>query len=118
MANSSDSSLNQAFTVLSEVLGRLEAAADVAAQERAQSAAAREGAQAEITASWQEHTAQIEADLAALQSENSFLKEDNLRLSNQLQQLQRDYLELQASAGNALNRLDVTVKQLDLLLEH
>lgn len=110
--------LNEAFALLSETLSRLEASADIAAYERAQSAAQREGAQAEISASWQEHTVQLEAAMADLESQNTFLKEDNLRLSNQLQQLQRDYLELQQAAGSALTRLDGTVKQLDLLLEH
>jgi cell division protein ZapA len=48
------------------------------------------------------------------QGENQFLKADNVRLSNQLQQLQCDYLALQEEAGNAVGRLDATVKQLDL----
>lgn len=111
-------SLNDAFARLSHALSTLEAAADVAAHERAQSSSAREDAQAQISAGWQEHTVQLEAAMATLQSENDFLKQDNLRLANQLQQLQRDYLELQQAAGNALTRLDGTVKQLDLLMEH
>lgn len=111
MASGSDNSLNQAFAALSDALARLEASAEIAAHERAQSTASREGAQAEVSASW-------EAELQGIQSENTFLKEDNLRLSNQLQQLQRDYLALQETAGSALGRLDGTIKQLDLLLEH
>lgn len=111
MASGSENTLNQAFAALSDALARLEASADVAAHERAQSLHARDGAQAEVTASW-------EATLQEIQSENTFLKEDNLRLSNQLQQLQRDYLALQETAGSALGRLDGTIKQLDLLLEH
>lgn len=111
MASGSENSLNNAFAALSDALARLEANAEIAAHERAQSLATREGAQAEITASW-------EATLQEIQSENTFLKEDNLRLSNQLQQLQRDYLALQETAGSALGRLDGTIKQLDLLLEH
>lgn len=111
MASGSENTLNQAFAALSDALARLEANAEIAAHERAQSLDARAGAQAEIAASW-------EAQLQDVQSENTFLKEDNLRLSNQLQQLQRDYLALQESAGNALGRLDGTIKQLDLLLEH
>lgn len=118
MADTAESPLNQAFAALSDTLARLEAAAEIAAYERAQSAAAREGAQAEISAGWQDHTAQLEATIADVESQNAFLKEDNLRLSNQLQQLQRDYLALQATAGSALGRLDGTIKQLDLLLEH
>lgn len=118
MASGSTSPLNEAFSSLSNALAQLEAAVDIATHERAQSAARREEAQAEISANWQAHNNQIEATLADIQSENNFLKEDNLRLSNQLQQLQRDYLELQQAAGNALTRLDGSVKQLDLLLEH
>lgn len=111
MASNPQSKLNAAFAALGESLARLEAATEIAAHNQAQSAAKGEAAQAEISASW-------EANLAELQSENNFLKEDNLRLSNQLQQLQRDYLELQKAAGSTLARLDGTVKQLDLLLEH
>lgn len=118
MASGSENSLNQAFAVLSDALARLEASAEIAAYERAQSLDAREDAQAEITAGWQQQLAEKDASLAEIQSENTFLKEDNLRLSNQLQQLQRDYLALQETAGNALGRLDGTIKQLDLLLEH
>lgn len=110
--------LNEAFSLLSETLARLEASAEIAAFERAQSVVQREDAQAEIAASWQAHSNQLEAAMADLESQNNFLKEDNLRLSNQLQQLQRDYLDLQQAAGSALTRLDGTVKQLDLLLEH
>ncbi len=111
MASGSENTLNQAFAALSDALARLEASAEIAAHERAQSLASREDAQAEVAASW-------EAELQGIQSENTFLKEDNLRLSNQLQQLQRDYLALQETAGSALGRLDGTIKQLDLLLEH
>jgi len=118
MANESDSTLHDAFARLSGALAQLEAAAEIAAYERSQSVAQREDAQSQISASWQAHGAQLEAAMAQVQSENDFLKQDNLRLSNQLQQLQRDYLDLQQAAGSALARLDGTVKQLDLLLEH
>jgi len=118
MASGSETPLHAAFAALSDALARLEAQAEITAHERAQNTASRENAQAELSANWQQHSAELEATVAELQSENQFLKEDNLRLSNQLQQLQRDYLELQESAGNALLRIDGTVKQLDLLLEH
>jgi|GEM_PF-2222633 len=118
MASGSDTPLHAAFAALSDALARLEAQAELAAHGREQLLASREHAQAELSANWQQHSAELEAALAELQSENQFLKEDNLRLSNQLQQLQRDYLQLQESAGNALLRVDGTIKQLDLLLEH
>lgn len=118
MATDSQNTLNNAFATLGAALARAEAAIDVAAYERAQANAKREEAAAEIKASWESHAAELEAALADVTAENTFLKEDNLRLSNQLQQLQKDYLSLQQAAGNALDRLDVSVKQLDLLLEH
>lgn len=62
--------------------------------------------------------AQYEAVLTEAVSENTFLKEDNLRLSNQLQALQEEYLDLQKAATGAVSRLDASVKQIDLLLEH
>lgn len=118
MATGSPSSLNAAFSAVSTALARLEAAAETAAHRQAQSTHAREEMQAGLTAGWQAELAQAEAAMAELQSENDFLKEDNLRLSNRLQQLQRDFLDLQNAAGSALTRLDGSVKQLDLLLEH
>ena len=118
MASSSEHVLKSAIAAVEKAFARLDAAADVAVHERAQSAAKREAAQAEITQSWQQHTAGIETALSDAQGENQFLKADNVRLSNQLQQLQRDYLALQEEAGNAVGRLDATVKQLDLILEH
>ncbi len=118
MASNSERVLQAAISAVEKAFARLDAAADVAVYERGQSALQREAAQAEITQSWQQHTAGIETALSDAQGENQFLKADNLRLSNQLQQLQRDYLALQEEAGNAVGRLDATVKQLDLMLEH
>ena len=109
-------SLNEAIAAMERAYARLSAATETAVVERAESAAHREAAQAEITASWQRHAAGLEGELAQLQSENDFLKEDNLRLSNQLQALQREYLELQTNAGSVVARIDGTVRQLDLLL--
>lgn len=118
MVTHSDSKLSTAIAAVADALSRLEAAAEIAAARQGESAAARETAQAEITQSWQNHTAQLEATQAEATAENAFLREDNLRLSNQLQQLQQEHLELQQAAGSALTRLDRSVKQLDMLLEH
>lgn len=118
MTSNSKISLNEAINAMENAYARLSAAADVAVAEREQSAAKRETIQQEITRTWQARSAELEASLAQLTSENEFLKEDNLRLSNQLQQLQRDYLELQQSAGDVVVRLDSTVRQLDMILEH
>ena len=118
MTSNSKISLNDAITAMENAYARLSAATDVAVQEREQSAAKREAMQAEITRSWEAHTSDLETSLAQAHSENQFLKEDNLRLSNQLQQLQQDYLELQQTTGDVVGRLDAGVRQLDLILEH
>ncbi len=118
MASNSEISLQAAVSAVERAFAKLDAAAATAAHERAQSAANREAAQAEISQSWQAHAAQLETTIAGLHGENDFLKEDNLRLSNQLQQLQKDYLELQHTAEKTVGRLDASVKQLDLILEH
>lgn len=117
MASASETSLQTAVKAVENALAQLDAAAEIAIQARTQNAAEREAAQVEISKSWQEHSAQLEATLAEAQSENSFLKEDNLRMANQLQALQRDYLELQKTAGKTVGRLDAAVRQLDLVLE-
>lgn len=118
MASSSSHSLQQAVSVMERAFLRLHTAAETAAHDRLQSAANRESMQAELTQTWQRHTAEIEARLAQSESENQFLKADNLRLSNQLQALQRDYLELQKLSDHTAVRLDSSIKQLDLILEH
>lgn len=118
MAGNPESSLNAAIEAMDRAYARLEAAVNEAAQSKNESAALREAVQMEISASWQAHSAGLESQLAELQSENEFLKEDNLRLSNALQTLQQEYLELQTATGHAVHRLDGAVKQLDLVLEH
>lgn len=118
MASNSERALQAAISAVEQAFAKLDAAADMAVYARTQSATERESAQAEITQSWQQHTAGIETALADAQGENEFLKSDNLRLSNQLQALQRDYLALQETAGETVGQLDATVKQLDLILEH
>jgi predicted nucleic acid-binding Zn-ribbon protein len=118
MASNSEISLQAAVSAVEKAFAKLDAAAKVTVHERTQSAATREAAQVELTQTWQAHAAQIEAALAGVTSENEFLKEDNLRLANQLQQLQRDYLDLQKATEHAVGRLDNTVQQLDMILEH
>lgn len=118
MTSNAKVTLNEAISAMEQAYARLSAATDIAVHDRAQSAHKREAAQHEISLSWQAHTSQLETSLTQAASENEFLKQDNLRLSNQLQQLQRDYLELQKTAGEVVGRLDSTVAQLDLILEH
>jgi chromosome segregation ATPase len=118
MTSNQKITLNDAIAAMERAYTRLSSATDVAVYEREQSAAQRETVQQEISLSWQAHTNQLETALTQANSENEFLKQDNLRLSNQLQQLQKDYLDLQTTAGTVASRLDSTVRQLDLILEH
>lgn len=118
MTSNAKITLNEAIAAMEQAYARLSAATDIAVHERTESVRQREAAQHEITLSWQAHASQLETSLTQAASENEFLKQDNLRLSNQLQQLQRDYLELQKTAGEVVGRLDSTVAQLDLILEH
>lgn len=118
MASNSVVSLQAAISAVERSLARLDSVADISVHERNQSAANREAAQSEINASWQQHHAQLETTLAAAHAEAEHLREDNLRLSNQLANLQQEYLTLQNIAGQTVGRLDATVKQLDLILEH
>ena len=118
MTSSSKVTLNDAIAAMENAYARLSAATDVAVHERNESAAKREAAQQEISLSWQAHASQLETSLAQSTSETDFLKSDNLRLSNQLAQLQRDYLDLQQSAGDVIGSLDRSVRQLDMILEH
>jgi predicted nucleic acid-binding Zn-ribbon protein len=108
------------FILVCEVdaaLARLESAIELANAGTLQSASARESLQAELTAGWESHTNRLEAELADAQAETQFLKDENARLSNQLQQLQQEHLELQTTASKTLSRIDRSVKQLDLLME-
>ncbi|MEJ0009751.1 MAG: hypothetical protein WDN72_04045 [Alphaproteobacteria bacterium] len=111
MASTSNPRLHAAFAAVELACESLETATS-------RLAAQRSGAEAEVTASWQAHSEKLEASVADLTSENDFLKEDNLRLSNQLARLQKDYLALQEAASGTLLALDESVKQIDLILEH
>ncbi len=117
MVSASQQSLNNAITAVDAAFDTLEAAIAVSLIQRSQSAASSEAVQAELTVSWEAHSAKLEAEMTELHEENSFLKDDNQRLSNQLQQLQQEYLALQNIASGTVRKLDKSVKQLDLMLE-
>lgn len=117
-SNVDNNALDQTFSQLSQALKRLEAASALSLQKMAQNAQGKEAIQEEMTAGWQSKLADMEANVTALHEENSFLKEDNMRLSNQLQALQQEYVALQKMAEQTLSRLDGSVSQLDMLLEH
>jgi hypothetical protein len=118
MASNLKISLSDAISAMEKAYASLSAATDIALHERAETARARSEAEQELSRGWQAHTEALETTCTQLTSENDFLKADNLRLSNQLQALQRDYLELQRSAGDVIGSLDRSVRQLDLILEH
>jgi hypothetical protein len=111
MASASNTQLQTAIDAVLNEYERLAAAVESAAERRQDEQAQHDG-------NWQVERGGLELALTEAASENQFLKEDNLRLSNQLQALQQDYLALQKAAGSALNRLDDSVRQIDLLLEH
>lgn len=117
MASVSSSPLQAAIEAVGRAFDKLEAVVDYAAAERDGTAAARETAQAEIAAGWQARTTGLEAELADSQSEATYLKEDNQRLSNQLQEVQQELLALQTTASGTVKKLDNSVRQLDLILE-
>lgn len=96
---------------------KLEAAIAYTQAERHNASEATEAVQAETTASWEAHSAKLEADLAEALAETHFLKEDNTRLSNQLADMQQELLALQTTASGTMKKLDKSVKQLDLILE-
>lgn len=114
---SAASSLSSAMEAVSSAFDKLEAAIAYAQAERHNAVEAKESIQAEITASWEAHSAKLEADLAETQAETSFLKDDNTRLSTQLETLQHELLALQTTASGTMKKLDKSVKQLDLILE-
>jgi phage shock protein A len=65
-----------------------------------------------------EKLVELESLISEAGAEADFLRGDNTRLSNQLQELQQDYLDLQEAAATTVERLDTSVRQLDLILEH
>ena len=118
MSSNAKPTLHDAIAAMESAYARLAAATDIAIEERTQAAGRREAAQQEISLSWQSHASELETALTQATAENEFLKTDNLRLSNMLQKLQADYIELQSTAGDVVTRLDSTINQLDFLLEH
>ena len=118
MSSNAKITLHDSIAAMENAYAKLAAATEIAIEERTQAAARREAAQQEISLSWQAHASELETSLTQANSENEFLKSDNLRLSNQLQKLQQDYIALQSTAGDVVTRLDSTIHQLDFLLEH
>lgn len=62
--------------------------------------------------------AEFETTLSATHAEQDRLVRDNQRLSNELQQVQLDFLQLQEAAAATVARLDNSVEHIDRILEH
>ncbi|MBN8542692.1 MAG: hypothetical protein J0M34_00315 [Alphaproteobacteria bacterium] len=110
--------LKAAFDRLNTAIGRLDAASANAALRQSLEGDSQAQANAELVSEWEQKLAANESELIAVREENDFLKNDNLRLGNQLQELQQEHLELQRAAGGIVQRLDGSIKQLDMILEH
>lgn len=114
---SATSPMHAAITAINSAFEKLEAAIAHAVSERDGFAATQSGAEAELNAHWQAHSAQLEAQLAEASADTAQLKTDNTRLSNQLQQVQQELLALKTVATSTVKKLDTSVQQLDLILE-
>lgn len=110
--------LKAAFDRFNTAIGRLDAASAQAGLRQSANAVSNLQATAEFAAEWERKLATTESELIAAREENNFLKNDNLRLGNQLQELQQEHLALQRAAGGIVQRLDGSIKQLDMMLEH
>ena len=111
-------SLIAAFKKLRQAIDLLESkAVESAIRQRAAESAesARLAAGATDT---QKRFATLESELQGLHEEAGHLKNENAELSRKLHRLQQDYLELQQMAGAAVTRLDGSIRQLDMMLEH
>jgi len=66
-------------------------------------------------AAWAERFRLLEDTVTSLKEDNQRLHDDNIRLSNQLQTLQKDYLNLQQVADKVADRMEKQAVQLDLI---
>lgn len=112
------STLKTAFDRLNNAIGKLDAVSAQAGLRQSAASLSQVQATAEISAEFERKLNVIEADNMTLREENDFLKSDNLRLGNQLQELQQEHLDLQRAAGSIVQRLDGSIRQLDVMLEH
>lgn len=110
--------LKAAFDRLNTAIGRLDAASAQAGLRQSAAAMSHVQVAAEIAADWEAKLTANESELLSTREENDFLKNDNLRLGNQLQELQQEHLDLQRAAGTIVQRLDGSIRQLDVMLEH
>ena len=88
---------------------------EYAVQQRVSAGGANTEEMEALNESWGRHCEALEADIHSLRQENEWLREENAQLSNQLQQLQQDYLELRKLSESVAGKLEQKAEQLDLL---
>ncbi|MBN67537.1 MAG: hypothetical protein CMM94_08250 [Rickettsiales bacterium] len=119
MTNDTSSTLATAMQRLHQSLDTLDKAVE---QKLAHGAAQPATADAdalveEATRDYAERVSILEAECDNFTQENEALREENIRLSNQLQQLQDEHIQLKQVTDKATEKLDSTIKQLDLIAE-
>lgn len=117
MSTTTPSPLDQANERLNLAFKRLEqAVSNTEPQEAAPiSQADREAIQAEMTESWQKQSTSLNNQINSLQNENEALRKENEKLSNQLQAVQKDFIELQQLSNSVADGIDEQARQLDLI---
>lgn len=103
--------IDSASNRLAHAFERLE----YAVQRRASAGGANPEEMEALNESWGRYCEALEADIHNLRQENDGLREENAELSNQLQQLQQDYLELRKVTESVASQLDKKAEQLELL---
>jgi predicted nucleic acid-binding Zn-ribbon protein len=111
MAKRSVSPIDLASDRLAHSFARLEHAV----QQRKHIVAANPQDMEALNESWGQHCEALEADLVSVRNENEALRGENTHLSNQLQQLQQEYLELRKLTESVAAKLDKKAEQLELL---
>ena len=103
----SDVSFNEASEQLAAAFARLEAAIEQSA-----SASLPEIETKKIQA---ETEKKLQKELDGLRDENARLSEENTILSNKLQALQEDYIDLQTRSDQIADQIDQQIQQLELM---
>ena len=107
-----------AFKRLQQALETLEAkSAQVAIRHHSNLTAESARVSAHATEA-EKRIAALESELQGLREEAAFQQREQAALAAKFHTLQQDYLELQQTAGSVVNRLDGSIRQLDMMLEH
>jgi predicted nucleic acid-binding Zn-ribbon protein len=111
-------SLIAAFKKLKQSLEKIEEKVAQSAIRQRATAAVESARLAASATDAEKRFAMLESELQGLREETTHLQSENADLSRKLHALQQDYLELQHMAGSAVTRLDGSIRQLDMMLEH